>query len=230
MAIFGLMLGLIAKDLADLLAKSAGMARLMTALGGSLLTAQGFLGVMFVFVELPVVFFSVAQVSAIRVEEADGLLDHLLVRPVARRRWLGAKSALALAGCVAVAMAAALFSWVGASAQHGGVGLPAMLAGAFNTLPAATLFLGVGVAVFGFAPRLTAGVAIAAVAATYMLEVVGSIAALPAWVLDLSPFHHVAVVPGTPANVGAAVVMMVIAGGTFIAGMERFARRDVMGA
>lgn len=73
---------------------------------------------------LLVAMAAAGQVSATRDEETEGCLDHLLVRPVARVRWLAGRFAVSAAALAAFGISAGLFAWVGAAATGIGQLLP----------------------------------------------------------------------------------------------------------
>ena len=99
-----------------------------------------------------------------------------------------------------------------------------------NCVPATLLLFGLAVLCFGALPRLTTAVSLGSVVVAYLVELVGALVKAPAWVLDLSPFHHVAPVPAAPANTTAAITMIVVGVACAVAGIELFARRDLVGA
>ena len=67
-------------------------------------------------------FAAAGQIAATRGEEAQGYLDHLLVQPVSRSRWLLARLGFGTSLVVATSVTAGLFAWVGAASQNSGVG------------------------------------------------------------------------------------------------------------
>jgi ABC-2 type transport system permease protein len=109
------------------------------------------------------------------------------------------------------------------------VSLAGMECAALNMLPAALLFLALAVAAFGVLPRLTVAIGAGAVALTYVLEVIGALLRAPSWLLDVSPFHHLAAVPIAPVNAQAAIVMLTMAACLVALGVVAFDRRDVAG-
>ncbi len=117
--------------------------------------------------------------------------------------------------------------WAGAAAAGSRVPLWGQLRAALNCLPVAALFLGVGLLAFGFVPRLTAAATFGLVVGSYLVQLIGAIVNAPDWVLNLSPFHHVAAVPVVAANVGAALMMLAVGAATALAGAARWLRRDV---
>ncbi len=228
---FAFVFGLLANDVATFMRTQTRLHLVVRQLGlRSLDRPQDFLGLMFTFFALPIAIYSVTQVSAAREEEATGRLEALLARAVSRRRWLLSRVLVAAAGALAVTLVPALAAWLGAALQHSGVRLVPMVVAALNCLPATALFFGVAVLCLGVAPRLTAGVGLGTVIAAYLLQLVGAIVNAPAWLLDLTPFHHLAPTPAAPVNLTAALVMLAIGLATTAGGIAQLSRRDLVGA
>ncbi|HEY1739566.1 MAG TPA: hypothetical protein VGI86_12690 [Acidimicrobiia bacterium] len=228
---FAFVFGLLAVDAARFARSQPNFDEILRRLGiASLATPQSFLGLMFAFFALPIAVFAATQANAARTEEATSRLDSILVLPVSRRRWLATRLVGTIAGAVLIAVIAGLSSWLGAALRHAGVDMGAMVRAGINCLPATVFLFGLAVLCFGIAPRLTSAVSLGSVVVAYLVELVGALAKAPEWVLDLSPFHHLAPVPAAPANVGAAVTITVIGIALMVAGVEAFARRDLIGA
>jgi polyether ionophore transport system permease protein len=104
-----------------------------------------------------------------------------------------------------------------------------LIAAGANCLPASLLFGALGALAFGLVPRASATVAYALVGAAFVLELVGALLDAPAWVLDLSPFHHVALVPAEPLDATAAAIMLAIAAAAALGALQAFGRRDLVG-
>ena len=198
--------------------------------GGSIVTPEGWLGFSFVFLLLAVSLFSCMQVGSIRSEEADQRLETLLARPVSRRSWLGGRLLVAAGGAAAVALVAGILAWAGAVAQGADVALPTMIGAGANCLPVAFLFLGIGAFAYALVPRLGTGIGYALVAASFVWELLGSLLETPDWLLALSPFHDVGLVPGQPFEAGAAAIMLAIAACAALAAVFVFERRDLVSA
>jgi ABC-2 type transport system permease protein len=81
----------------------------------SIVTPAGYIGLCFLFFILALALFCCSQVAAARHEEAEQRLETLFAQPAARTRWLAGRLALALGGAVAVALAAGLLAWAGAT-------------------------------------------------------------------------------------------------------------------
>jgi ABC-2 type transport system permease protein len=228
----GLVFGLLADDfaaaMADLpdtvaIAEQIGWTGLDTPEGIVASLVGGFLVVL-------LALFAVAQAAAIREEEASWRIEHLLVRPVGRIRWLATRTAVAATAIAVLALATALAAWAGTAMTGTGLGAGDTLLVAVNLLPLTWMFLGLGIALFGLVPRLTAPVAYAAVLATYVLDIVGGILEIPERVLELGPFRHLAAVPAADLAVGAAFVMLVVGVLAAAVGAWAFRHRDLQEA
>jgi ABC-2 type transport system permease protein len=197
--------------------------------GGSVVSAEGFIGFGFLFFILAVCLFVCAQLSAARHEEAEQRLETLLAHPVSRRGWLTGRLALAIAGAALVALTAGVIAWAGAASQGADVSLANLIGAGANCLPPALLFLGLGTLAFAVVPRAAPGIAYGLVGTAFLWELLGSLVDTPDWVRSLSPFHDVGLVPGEPFEAGAALIMLAIAVATALAGVALFARRDLTG-
>ena len=196
--------------------------------GASLTTATGALSYYFLFFVLALGLFACAQIAAARHEESDQRLETLFALPVSRRCWLGGRLLLGAAGAAGLALVAGLFAWAGAAAQGADVALSDMLAAAANCLPATLLFLGLGALAFAAVPRASVGIAYGFVSVGFAWELFGSLLEAPDWLLSLSPFHAIGLVPAQPFEAIAAAVMLAIAAIAAIASVRLFERRDLV--
>jgi ABC-2 type transport system permease protein len=227
---FALIVGVISKSIS-----SAGISpqlqREFAKLGeGSIVTPHGYIGFAFIFFVLVISLFSCSQVAAARHEEAEQRLETLLALPLGRRRWLTGRLALAVGGAIALALTAGLLAWVGAATQNVAPSLPRMLEAGANCLPAGLLFLGIAALAYALAPRAAAGIAYGLVTVAFLWQLVGSVLGAPKWLVEITPFAHVASVPAQPFRAGAAAVMVAIGLVTAAAALPAFRRRDLTGA
>ena len=81
-----LLLGVVAKSAESALTSSPTIRQALTRLGAPGAGAAAYLGVTFLMMAVLVALIAAGQVGATRAEEAEGRLEHLLVRPVSRRR------------------------------------------------------------------------------------------------------------------------------------------------
>jgi ABC-2 type transport system permease protein len=229
-AVFAFILGAVSKSIssADV---SERVQRELAKLGsGSIVTPTGYLAFSFLFVIVAVSVFACTQIAAARQEEAGQQLEALLAQPVGRARWLGGRLLLATFGAIVISLTAGLFAWAGAASAGASISLPKLLEAGANALPVALLFLGIAALAYAILPRASAEIAYALVVITFLWQLVGSLLVAPNWVLDLTPFTHVGLVPAQPFRAGAAAIMVGIGLVAAVAAIRLFERRDLLGA
>jgi ABC-2 type transport system permease protein len=227
---FSFILGVLAKSSSSA-GISKGLSRELSKLGtSSVLAPTGYLGFTFLFVIVIVSLFACAQIGAVRHEEADQRLETLLALPVSRRGWLAGRLALAAAGATAVSLVAGVLAWIGAESGGASVSLPKLIAAGANCLPVGLLFLGAAALAYAVAPRASAGIAFGLVALAFLWDLVGSLLGAPRWLIELTPFDHVGLVPAEPFRAGAAAAMLAIGALASAAAIAFFERRDLTGA
>jgi ABC-2 type transport system permease protein len=229
LTVFGALIGLVARTASDAMSASTG-AELLGRLGVDDVGARAYTGVSFVFVTLALALVAAGQVAGIRDEEASRRLDVVLTRPVGRWRWLAGRWAVACAVVVLAAAAVVLGTAVAGKVAGLGVAPGDLVAAGANAVPAAVLVLGLGVLLFGVAPRLAVAVTYFYVAGSFLLETVGAAVQLPGLLLNLSVLHHVAPAPAVDPDWVAGGVMVAIGVTTTTLGALAFARRDLQEA
>lgn len=206
------------------------MARQLGKLGsGSIATPTGYLSFIFFFVILAVSLFACAQIGTARREEAGQQLETLLALPVGRIRWLGGRLLLAVCGATVISLTSGLLTWAGAASGGVSVSLPRMLEAGVNCLPVAALFLGVAAMAYAIAPRASAAIAYGIVTVTFLWQAVGALLGAPRWLVDLTPFAHVGLVPAQPFRAVAAAIMIGIGLAAALAALAVFRHRDLLG-
>jgi ABC-2 type transport system permease protein len=227
---FGIVMGIVSKSVS-----SAGISKnLSHELGklgsGSVLTATGYLGFAFIFFVLAAALFACSQIAAVRHEESDEQLETLLAQPVGRRGWLGGRLLLAEAGIAAVAAAASVLTWLGAVSQGVSVSLARMLEAGVNCLTVGLLFLGLASLAYALAPRASVGIAYGLAAVAFLWYLTGALLGAPKWLVDVSPFQHVGLVPAQAFRPISALVMVAIGVAAALVSLWAFEQRDLMGA
>ena len=227
---FGIVMGVVSKSVSSA-GISKNLSRELGKLGsGSVLTASGYLGFAFIFFVLAAGLFACSQIAAVRHEEADEQLETLLALPVSRHGWLGGRLLLAVGGIVAIATSASVFTWLGAVSQGVSVSLARMLEAGVNCLPVGLVFLGLGALSYGLAPRASTGIAYGLAAVAFLWYLTGALLGAPKWLVDLSPFQHVGLVPAQAFRPISALAMVAIGVAASLASLWAFERRDLMGA
>ena len=226
---FALAIGLISTSISSA-SIPASLQRQLQKLGAiSITRPSGYIGLTFLFFILAVSLFACSQIAAARREEAEERLETLFALPVDRRRWLAGRLLFAAAGAAVLALTAGVLAWVGAATRHADVSLASMLEAGANCIPTALLFLGLGALAFALLPRAGAGIAYGIVAVAFVWQLFGGLLGAPHWLLDLSPFQHVGLVPAQPFRSTAAAVMLALAVLASLAALWAFRRRDLAG-
>ena len=230
LAATGFVFGLVAQAAGSALKGSPTLDRIIHRLGGTAAGAVSYLGFVFVVAAGLVAIAVAGQVAATRNEEASGHLDNLLVRPVARWRWLSVRLGVGLGLCLVAGLFAGFAAWLGAATQHSGIGIDQLLKAGLNVVPPAIFVLGVGGLAFGLWPRGAIGVAYGLVVWSFLVETVAAAVNSNHWLLDTSPMTHMAPVPASNPNWTAVVWLVGLGVLAALTGIAAFGRRDIVGA
>jgi ABC-2 type transport system permease protein len=229
---YALVMGALVTSMIDFLSRDANYQRALDDLGLQVaLTVDGFVGVMGVTLGVGFALHAAFRVGAARGEEESGRADQLLARPVTRSRWLLGHAALTVAGAAVLTLLSGLAMWAGAVVSGSDeLSVAAALRAVLNTGSVTVLVIGIGLLAFGVVPRLTVAVPASVAVLGYVLTLLGPALSWPGWVVDLSPFSHLAYVPAEPLAVTPAVVMVLLGCVAGACGVVAFARRDLSGA
>jgi ABC-2 type transport system permease protein len=229
-AAFGAVLGMISTSISNA-GISKNMQKEFEKFGaGSITSPAGYLSFVFIVFIFAVCLFMCSQISAAREEESDQLLETLLAQPVSRNRWLGGRLALAAAVAGVLSLLSGLVTWAGATSQGVHVSLPELLEAGANCVPVSLMFLGLAALVYSVAPRASSAVSYTLVGLAFLWYLVGALVGAPPWLVDLTPFHHIGLVPVQNFQVAAALFMAVIGLAASAASVALFRRRDLLGA
>jgi ABC-2 type transport system permease protein len=226
---FALLIGFIAKAAGNVITSSSSAEKAISRLGAVGVGPDVFLGVTFLMVALLVSLIGAGQVVETRTEEARGQLDNLLVRPVARWRWLAGRLGVASAVLVAAGLLAGVSSWLGQASQHSGVPVATLLGAGCNVVPPAICVLGIGFLALGLWPRSTSTVSYGVLAWSFLVDLVGGLAGLNHWLLDTSLFHQMAAAPAQSPNWTTSGVMVAVGVAAGACGVLAFTHRDLQG-
>jgi ABC-2 type transport system permease protein len=160
---------------------------------------------------------------------ADGRLAVMFARPLPRSRWALVQITVITATVVGLAIAAGVATATGTALAGATLPLTEALAGALNVVPAAVLCLGAAQVAIGWVPQAVLALGAVPAVGGFLLTVLVDTFNWPNWLVQLSPFTHLAPVPATAPNWAGAAGMIgvsVLLAGLGIAG---FARRDLRG-
>lgn len=191
---------------------------------------RSFIGMLAVILGLIIAAYAVFRIGGARAEEESGRADLLLVRPIRRSTWLLGHLGAAIVAIVLLSIVEAGTTWLSADAAGLSLAADDVLLSVLNVLPAILVFGGIAVLVYGFAPRATVAVGLAAIATAYLIDLVGRALSWPEPILGLSPIHHLAQVPVEAFSWPPAVVLTGVAVLLMSGGVLAFRRRDLMGA
>ena len=188
-----------------------------------------FLQYVHVFLALLVGAAAVAVALRLRSEEESGRLELLLSTPARRERVLLDAALVTALGVVALSVLAGLGLGIGEWATVSGASVTDAVARVGDQLayaPAAAVLAGVAVAAVGLRPggSALAWVAVAFVAVQVLL---GETLRFPGWVDALSPFDHLAGLPGEPFAVLPVVVELALGAVLVGVGVVGLRRRDI---
>ncbi len=226
----GLTVGALLPTVEDNLATDAGFQQILAAMGIDVVdVTRSFVGLWATILGLVIAVYSAFRVGSARAEEASSRVEFLLTRPLRRWRWLGGHVVCLVVSVVVLCATGATAMWLAGLATGARLTAADAFVSMFNVAPAVMVFAGLGVLAFGVVPRLTVAVGATAAVACFVIELVGPVLEWPAWVLGVSPFHHLAAVPVDPFGLPAAIAMTAIGIGLAVAGIAAFERRDLVG-
>ena len=228
-AALGLLFGVVARSAEQAITSSPTIAHTFAKLGAPGAGATAYLGVTFLMVALLVALIGVGQLGVLRAEEAQGRLEHLLVRPVSRADWLAGRLAVAVAALLASGLLAGLCAWLGAASQHTGVRFGSLIGAGLNVVPPALCILGIGVLVLGIRPRAATSVAYGLLAWSLLVEVLSGTVSASHWLLDTSVFHEISAAPAVAPDWTSAAALTAVGALAATLGGLAFVRRDLAG-
>jgi ABC-2 type transport system permease protein len=230
LATTGVVFGLVAQAAGNAIQGSPGLERVIERLGGKSPGAVAYLGFVFVIAAGIVAIAVAGQVSAMRNEEASGQLDNLLVRPVARWKWLAARLGVGVGLVLGGSALAGVTAWLGAASQRAEMDFGDLLEAGLNTAPPAVFVLGIGALAFGLWPRGAIGVTYGLVVWSFLAETLASISDSSGWLRNTSPLLHMTPAPAADPNWGASAWLAGIGLLAALVGIAAFGRRDLQGA
>ncbi|MGC9669564.1 ABC transporter permease [Planosporangium sp. 12N6] len=228
MALVGAVLGGAAGGIGDAVGTNQQITDLMARMGGHKGLVDAYLATAFGLTGLVAAVYTVQATLRLRAEETGGRVEPLLATRVGRIPWAASHLVFAFAGTAVLLAVAGVGGGLAYGIQSHDVGgqVSRLLAAALVQLPAAWVLAGVGVALFGLAPRLAA-LAWAALVACLLLLELGALLKLDQWLVDVSPFAHVPKLPGSAFTATPLLWLAAVAATLTAAGLVGLRRRDV---
>lgn len=228
MALCGATLGGATNGIGNAVGVNQQVTDLLARMGGSKGLVDAYLAAIFGITGLVVTAYAVQATLRLRAEEAGGRVEPLLATRVGRIRWALSHLLFALLGTAVLLAITGVTAGLSYGLQVHDVGgqVPRLLGAAMVQLPAAWVFAGLGVALFGLAPRLAALTWAGLVACLLLLEI-GALLGLNQWLVDLSPFAHPPKLPGSAFTATPLLWLTAVAAALIGAGLAGFRRRDI---
>jgi ABC-2 type transport system permease protein len=174
---------------------------------------------------LVVTCFGIAVVGHGGSDEQDGRTEQVLATATSRSQVFAATTLTALVGATWLLLVAGVSLAIGVGTDFG-ASLGAVVGSALVQAPAVWVVVGVGALLFALRSQW-ALLGWAALVLFATLGLIGELLGLPDWVLQLSPYTHVAKVPVEPFTWGPALVLTAIAAVLLAVAWARFRTRDI---
>jgi len=228
LALTGAVLGGAASGIGDLQSPSQGITDILARMGGRKGLTDAFLAAIFGITGMVAATYTVQATLRMRQEESSGRVEALLATPVGRLRWAASHLVWALLGTALLLAVAGVAGGLSYGAQVHDVGgqFGRVLGAALVQVPAAWVLAGLGVALIGLAPRLTA-LTWAALILSVLLVELGALFGLNQWIVDATPFAHVPKLPGSEFTVTPVLWLTGLAVALGAAGLAGLRRRDM---
>ncbi|GGK02706.1 hypothetical protein GCM10010123_35830 [Pilimelia anulata] len=223
LTLVGLVVGGASAGIDEMVASSRELGDLLPRLGGAAAMRDTYLAATAGIMALAAAGYAVSATLRLRAEESAGRAEPILATGLGRLRWAGSHLLFALGGPVLALLGYGVGSGLTAHDPGGA------LAAAAAQVPAVWVLAGVALAACGLLPRLAAGVAWGALGLCVLLSLVGALAGLDQWVLDLSPFAHAPRLPGGTAHAAPLLWLAGTAAALLAAGLAGLRRRDLAG-
>jgi ABC-2 type transport system permease protein len=224
--VFGVLIGSLVNSVADFL--SSPVAReWIEKLGGAQILTDAFLASEIGIMGILVAAYGVGAANRLRGEEIAGHTEALLGTATTRARWATSHFAVALAGVAILMLLTGLSVGIGAAAaMHDSSQVGRITLAGLAQVPAEWVIVGVVLAVFGWAPRLT-GAVWGVLFAFIALGEFGVLWNAPQWLMNLSPFQHSPGLPVGTDDLAALGILTAVAGAFAAVGYLGWRRRDL---
>jgi len=228
LALYGALIGYLAKTAVDLLTTNPQLASLFAVFGGASAYTDTLFTFSLTFVGWIVAGYAIAATLRLQSEETARHTDHVLAASVSRLRWVGSDLILVVFGSLVVLVAFGIAAGLvyGLNAGNVGYELPRLLVATLAYLPAIWVVAGIAMALYGLVPRF-AFLSWAVLGAFVGIEVIGETLKLSQSVLNISPFNHVPSVLASGLSVMPLVGLTVLAVVLTALGLVGFQYRSI---
>lgn len=220
LALVGLLMGGVARNVAEMMRDNQAVGEIFSRMGGGGAVTDAYLAGTMTLFGLAAAGYAVQATLKLRAEEAGGRAEPVLATAVGRVGWAAGHLAFAVLGSAFLLAVTGLAT--GAAYGSGASLVPAALA----QLPAVWVLAGLAAALIGFFPRFAAA-AWGLLGGFLLLSLVGTALRWNDVVLGISPFQHLARLPGGTFTVAPVLWLALIAVVAGAGGLAALRRRDL---
>ena len=228
LALFGLIVGYLTNALVAFCRSDPSYVRLLDRWGlGAMATSSGFIAEVCLMMAPALAVFAVTLVAMVASDDLQGRLNLPFAYGTSRLRWMASSVVATLVGVLCASVVCAVAVWIGVTASGTRVSITRPIEGMLNAFSVVALIVGVTVALVAWWPRVAYVVMASLTAVGYLIALLGPIERWPSWLIDVSPFHFIHLVPFEGANWGSMLVFVAVAMLSAGFGLARFSRADV---
>jgi ABC-2 type transport system permease protein len=182
---------------------------------------------MFSLLTVPTGLYAAMRLAAMVADEKAGRWTLLFAQPISRARLVSTEIIVTVGGVVALHCSAAVAIWSGAKITGAPLQFSDSVAGALNSVPAALLAAGAAAVGVGWLPSAAGAIGALPVVSGFLVNVIVQTTKPPGWVVNLSPWAHLAAVPDTPPNWAATTIFLLIGASLTGLGVYGYVHRDL---
>jgi ABC-2 type transport system permease protein len=199
----------------------------LAAAAGVALSVNVVAATLFSLLAVPTGLYAAMRLAAMVADERAGRWTLLFAEPISRIRLVSAEIMVTVGGVVALHCSAAVAVWSGAKITGAPLQLTDSLAGALNSLPVALLAAGGAAVGVGWLPSAAGAIGALPIVGGFLVNVIMQTTHAPGWVVNLSPWAHLAAVPDTPPNWAATTIFLFIGAILTALGVYGYVQRDL---
>lgn len=223
--LFGLAYGSIGDSVGDLIGNSSTTQDLFTQ--GAADLVDGFYAAAIVMMSLVAGAYAVSSALRPRGEEEAGRVEALLATALPRNRWLVGHVVITVAGALVMVLVSGFGLGLGYGLVTGdGGAMGEFTLAALPYVAPVLLLAALARLLYGLLPALSS---LAWLGLGYCVVVMlfGQLLQFPEWLMDISPFNHLALVPAESFRWTPFLVLLALAAAVSAGGQLAFRRRDV---
>ena len=199
----------------------------LAAAAGIALSVNVVAAALFSLLAVPTGLYAAMRLAAMVADEKAGRWTLLFAEPISRVRLVSTEIMVTVGGVVALHCSAAVAVWSGAKITGAPLQLTDSLAGALNSLPVALLAAGAAAVGVGWLPSAAGAIGALPIVGGFLVNVIMQTTHAPGWVVNLSPWTHLAAVPETPPNWAATTIFLFIGAILTALGVYGYVERDL---